>query len=199
MKNLKLNIFDSISLWWRHDAKFYHRNFIIGIKNLIKWFPVIWRDRDWDTYYIFDVLKFKIAQQSKYIGYHDRHVSAKRDSEIMMTVVKLIERVQDETYNTEYVKYHETKYFSVDTDINHDGKKLYEWKSEQLFENFDEYFKKYPRQYKRVMSGEINRFNRPIKEKGKQLIAMEIAHENQERCKKLLFKILESNILKWWD
>ena len=30
------------------------REFIVGVKNLIKWFPVIWKNRDWD--HIFEVL-----------------------------------------------------------------------------------------------------------------------------------------------
>ena len=68
-----------------------------------------------------------------------------------------------------------------------------------ISENFDDYFKKYPRQYKRVMSGEINRYGRPIEEKDKKEIAMEIAHENQDRCRKLIFKIMESEISRWWD
>jgi hypothetical protein len=70
---------------------------------------------------------------------------------------------------------------------------------ELISENFDEYFKKYPIQYKKVLSGEINRYNRPIEEKDKKLIAMEIAHENQERCHKLLFNIISNHIERWWD
>jgi hypothetical protein len=48
------------------------------------------------------------------------------------------------------------------------------------------------------LSGEINRFKRDG-DKDKELIAMEIAHENHERARKLLFKILERNIERWWD
>jgi hypothetical protein len=66
-------------------------------------------------------------------------------------------------------------------------------------ETFDEYFKKYPRQYKKVVNGKINLYQRPFEEKDKKLIAMEIAHENQDRCNKLIFKLLEKNIQKWWD
>jgi hypothetical protein len=33
----------------------------------------------------------------------------------------------------------------------------------------------------------------------KRLIAMNIAHVNQERVHKLLFKILEENIRGWWS
>ena len=33
----------------------------------------------------------------------------------------------------------------------------------------------------------------------KQVIAMNIAYYNNERCHKLLFKLMERNIRRWWD
>ena len=55
-------------LWWlRWEAKYSHKDLYQGIKNLVRWFPIIWRDRDWDDHYIFEVLKFKLKNQSKYI------------------------------------------------------------------------------------------------------------------------------------
>jgi hypothetical protein len=33
----------------------------------------------------------------------------------------------------------------------------------------------------------------------KRIIAMNIAHINQDRVRKLLFKIMEENIEGWWD
>lgn len=195
----KANFFDRIK-WRIEDLRFYPSSFITGVKNLIKWFPIIWKDRDWDDHFIFEVLKFKLKKQSKYIGEKDRHTTAKRDAEIMMTVVRLIERIQEETYSLEYMDYHKTKNYFVETDEAFGSEKTYEWKHEELSENFDAYFKKYPRQFEKAYTGKLNRFRRYDNEsENKQIYAMEIAHENQERCKQLLFKILNDNILKWWD
>ena len=195
----KPTMFDRIK-WWLRDVRYYPHNFLAGVKNLIAWFPIIWKDRNWDQHYIYDVLKFKLKRQSKYINGRDFHTNAKRDSEIMNLVVRLIELEQEETYAMEYMSYHKTKYYFVETDKEYDGEKTYEWKSDELSENFDELFKKYPRQYKKAVSGELSRFMRYDDEsKNKQIYAMEIAHENQERCHRLLFKILENNIRKWWD
>jgi hypothetical protein len=33
----------------------------------------------------------------------------------------------------------------------------------------------------------------------KRIIAMNIAHVNQDRVRKLLFKVLEENITGWWN
>ena len=196
MERDKINIFEKISLWWKFDGRYYHKDFIEGVKNLWKWFPTIWRDRDWDHGFIYEVIKVKLKHQADYIGSHDRHTRAKRDAELMLLCTRLIQRCQDEHYDMEYMDYHESNYNWVDVDDKPDLKKL---EIEQLSENFDEYFKKYPLQYKRVMSGEVSRFSRPIEEKTKEVIAMEIAHENQDRCRKLLFKIMERRIEGWWD
>lgn len=199
----KLTVFEKISLWWRFDARYYHKDFIQGVKNLWKWFPVIWRDRDWDTSFIYEIIKVKLNNQADYIGGKNRHTRAKRDAELMKLCSRLIQRCQDDHYDMEYMDYHKSNYNFLDITDEDDipekyrkGKKL---DIELVSENFDDYFKKYPRQYKRVMSGEVSRFSRPIEEKDKQVIAMEIAHENQDRCRKLLFKIMERRIEGWWD
>lgn len=199
----KITMFDKVRLWWNFDARYYHKDFIQGVKNLWKWFPVIWRDRDWDTNFIYEIIKVKLNNQADYIGGKNRHTRAKRDAELMKLCSRLIQRCQDDHYDMEYMDYHESNYNFLDITDEDDipekyrkGKKL---DIELVSENFDDYFKKYPRQYKRVMSGEVSRFSRPIEEKDKQVIAMEIAHENQDRCRKLLFKLMERRIEGWWD
>ena len=200
MKNLKIQ-----ELYWKIEGFFKElpRNLRDGIKNLIKWFPVIWKDRDWDHNFIYEIIKFKLKNQADYIGGKDRHTRAKRDAEIMKLCSNLIQRCQDDYYSMEYMDYHESKINWLDiTDEDNIPTKYKDSKRmdvELISENFDEYFKKYPLQYKRVISGEINRYNRTKEEKDKQIIAMEISHENQVRCRKLLFKIMENNIEKWWD
>ena len=71
------------------------RYFINSVKNIIRWFPIIWKDRDWDGWYIYTILETKIKHQAEYIGSKDRHVEAKRDAERMMTCVRLIQKVKD--------------------------------------------------------------------------------------------------------
>ena len=162
------------------------RRFIKRIKNLIRWFPIIWKDQDWDDHFIWEILKFKLKNQAEYIGYHDRHVSAKRDAEIMMLCVRLIEKVQSEYYIGEYMDYHESDYNWIDSE-SFPG--MYELDIVQKSERFDKYFKKYPLIYKGVPD-----LNAP-----KVRIAMQIAHTNHDRARKLLFNILEKNIEGWWD
>ncbi len=191
-------LFKSPRLWWKFEGRYYHKDLYRGVKNLIKWFPVIWRDRDWDSYYIFRILEHKLKSQAKYIGDRDIHVSAKRDAEIMLTCVRLMERVRDEYYQSEYQDYHQTKYWF---DGIKDKPGYSTWESELQSENFDEYFKKYPLIYKRVLNGAgvFSIEDRDSEEETKQVIAMNIGHINHDRARKLLFKIMEENIEAWWD
>jgi predicted YcjX-like family ATPase len=123
-------------------------------------------------------------------------MGAKRDAELMKLTSRLIERCQNEYYDSEYMDYHDSNYTWIEYKDYPGSKKL---NIEVVSEDFDKYFKKYPLQYKRIKSGEINRFDRPFKEKTKQINAMELAYENQIRCRKLVFKIMERHIDGWLD
>ena len=186
-----------IPMWWNHEGKYYYKMFKTGVRNLKYWFPIIWKDRNWDSHYIFEIMMHKIKAQSKYIGDRDIHTRAKRDAEIMMTCVKLMKLVQDEFYSSEYSDYHKTKHWFEPVE---DKEGYSSWESRILEENFDDYFKKYPLIYKRVINGEGPfKFDNVIDMKSKQKIAMNIGHINHERARKLLFKLMEQNIERWWD
>jgi len=185
---------DHISLWWDHDGRYLAKEFIRGIKSIRYWLPIIWKDRSWDDSYIFTILSHKLKAQAQYIGGRGIHVSAERDAEVMMTCVRLIEKVQEEWYSMEYMDYHKTKHWFEPVE---DKEGYSTWESRELEENFDDYFAKYPLIYKRVINGEG-----VFKLEGtddKQRIAMNIAHINHDRARKLLFKIMEQNIERWWD
>jgi hypothetical protein len=86
--------------------------------------------------------------QAKYIGEKDRHTRAKRDAEVMMTCVRLMEKVKDEHYSTEYMDYHEIDYEFVECDTP--GYKRLE--TTELSERFDEYFRKYQSTMRKVVA-----------------------------------------------
>jgi len=160
------------------------KQFFKRIYNLYRWAPIIWRDQDWDHTFIFEILKFKLKNQAEYIGGKDRHTRAKRDAELMMLCVRLIDKVQDEWYGREYFEYHESELKFVPSE-SHPGS--YEMEVEYISDNYEDYFNKYPLIYKQV------------KTEDKHKTAFEIAKVNEERAHKLLFKILEQNIRRWWD
>ena len=193
----KPNFFRRIWLWWYHDGKYYHKYFKQGIKNIIYWFPVIWKDRNWDGHYIFEILQHKLKAQADYIGRRDFHTRAQQDARRMRLCVKLIKKVQEEDYTMEYMDYHKDRVWFTDCE-DRPGSSLYN--SEVVNENFDDFFKKYPLIYKKVLKGEgIFTLDGRDEFDIKKVIAMNIAHLNHDRARKLLFKIMEENIEGWWD
>ncbi len=193
----KPNIFRRMYAWWKFEGRYYYGDFIQGIKKLWYWFPIIWKDRDWDQHYIFEVLKHKLKAQAEYIADNDRHTRAQQDARRMKICVKLINICQDQTYQMEYMSYIEDKSWFEPCQ---DNPKYSTWENEIISENFDDFFKKYPLIYKRVMKGEgpftlDGEDEREIKRR----VAMNICHINQKRAHKLLFKIMEENIEQWWD
>jgi len=189
-------LFNSISLKWKFKWRYLWRDFKIGVKNIIYWLPIIWKDRNWDHRYIYTMLQHKLKAQSKYIGDRGIHVSSERDAEIMMTCVRLIDKVSEEFYGSEYQDYHKNKHWFTPSD----KEGFSEWNSRTLEENFDDYFAKYPLTYKRVMNGEgLFTLDGTDSEDIKQRVAMNIGHINEKRAHDLLFKIMNENINKWWD
>jgi len=165
--------------------KYRIKQFFRNIHNLIRWFPIIWKDRDWDHHFIFEILKFKLKNQAEYISKRGNHLSAKRDAEIMMTCIRLIEKIQDEYYASEYFEYYKS-YLEFKKLENSE---LFEITETVTSEALEDYFKKYPLIYRLV----------PDLKAPKSRIAFQMAKINQERAYKLLFKILEENIQRWWD
>jgi hypothetical protein len=186
---------DYISLWWKHDGRYMGKEFIRGVKSVWYWLPVIWKDRNWDHRFIFDVFAHKLKSQAKYIGKYGLHLTNWKDERDMMICVRLIERIKDDFYGMEYSDHHKDKHWFESIP---DKEGYSEWKSRELEENFDDYFAKYPLIYKRVMNGE-GVFSREGREDDKKIIAMNIAKINHERARKLLFKIMEQEIERWWD
>jgi len=191
------NFFRRIWLWWNHDGKYYHKYFKQGVKNSIYWFPIIWKDRNWDGHYIFEILQHKLKAQADYIGRRDFHTRAQLDARRMRLCVKLIKKVQEEDYTMEYMDYAKDRVWFTPCEDRPD---LHQYNSEEVWEKYDEYFKKYPLIYKRVLKGEgVFTLNGRDESDMKKVIAQNIAHLNHDRARKLLFKIMEENIEGWWD
>lgn len=202
----KLSIFRKIYLWWKFDGKYIHIEIKQGIKNIIRWLPIIWKDRDYDDHYIWEILKTKIKFQAKYIGDRDFHLNAKRDAEIMNTCVRLIDKIQSEYYPSVYMDYYKSKTYFIpleaeeyndieDDELLNEMKGASRMESKLEYENFDELFAKYPHAYREV----IAEGNHAFDEDGKKRIAIYMGYYLHNKARRILFTLLERNTEKWWD
>lgn len=159
-----------------------------SIKNLIRWFPIIWKDKDWDTHFIWEILKFKLTNQADYISKNDRHTQAQYDASRMRLCVKLIEKVQHEYYNVEYQDYFNSVFRFEDDDEMPGYKRL---EMDTLSDTFEEYVIKYYRTYLKVI--------REHHCDSSLHTAIKMANYNHLKAKRLLFKLLDTHIERWWD
>ena len=168
-----------------------------SIKNLWKWLPIIWKDRDWDHFYIYQIIEFKLRKQANYISTMDRHTRAQEDARDMLTCAELINKVKEGYYDGEYMDYHESEILFLDIEDKPDYSEI---KMNTISEDFDSYFKKYPTWKKRAINyikenqnGFTNDHN------DRKLVAMIMGDLRQEKAKELVFKIISNKINSWWD
>ena len=167
-----------------------YNNLKQGIINFWNWKSVIYKDRNWDDHFIFEVLKRKLILQRKELVQANRHTLVAQTNRDITICLNLIERIQAEFYEMEYMDYHKSE-FNFKPSTTHPDCSTLEIK--EISEDFDSYFKKYRNTSKRCLKKDRNLcFN-------KKRLAMMVSLENQKRCQSLLFKILEERITWWWD
>jgi hypothetical protein len=192
-KHLPLPI-PSDSAWgrrtWRYYTPIWFNEIVTGISNLIKWTPTIYKDRDWDDHYIFEMLKFKLIQQRKELVGANRHTGVEDTNRYITLCLNLIERIQEETYNLEYQDYVRERIWFTDN-----GDETSTLNSEIEYENFTGFFLKYQNQTKRL----VEKDPKLALEENKMRLALRLGDLNQSRCQTLLFKILNKKINTFWD
>lgn len=116
------------------------KRYIRRIKNILHWLPVLWRDEQWDYYYIYEILKCKLSLMESNIRSNGNHVSAKYDADRIKLCIRLIDIVQSEYY---YEKVLESRNITEET--------------------------------------------------------VSKSHELHNKAKRILFKVLDNYIERWWD
>jgi glycyl-tRNA synthetase beta subunit len=104
----------------------------------------------------------------------------------MFLCARLARIQQEELYAYEHLEYLDQSHEFVPTD---ETEQFYTIETTITRDDLTDYLNKYSRQYRLIDKTD----------KDDHEIAREIAHNNQERSRKLLFKILEQNIKRWWD
>ena len=73
-----------------------------GIKNLIKWFPLIWKDRNFDQGYLYDLIYFKLGEMQKFFeSDYTYSMDAKEYAKQIKECKELLKRIINETIEDE--------------------------------------------------------------------------------------------------
>lgn len=168
----------------------------VGIPNLWKWRKVVWNDRDWDSHYIFAVLKFKLENTANRLEKNNITASSSTDVFWMRVCVRLIDKIMNDKYESEYYNYRKLKHKFGKSDKN--GSR--EMKIETIENNLNKYIKLYPLWYKRAVQHIKDNPKKYTKtHKDELLQSIVIGHLRDNKAKEILFKIIRDKISGWWD
>ena len=165
------------------------RYFFYGVKNIIRWIPTMYHDRDWDGDFILKILQKKIEFQRKELINANRHMGIDRDNRYMTLTLNLLERVRQDHYGLECMDYWDDN-ISFENILDKPDLKSIEIKT--TGERFDEYLNKYPSSVRAI-----------TKEYGviedKKTLCLKVSYYNHSKANKLLFRVLEEKLAQWWN
>ena len=168
------------------------------LHNVIRWIPILWKDRDWDVSFIYEILQKKLYFQRKCIVEANRHTDVPNVNRYITLCLNLIERVKNDYYEDEVFDYMK---FKFTWDIVKEDPKLMKLNDELISENLDGYLKKYGSSIRYIKSHlkskNISKYCFDINDK--KGLALSVSHHNQNKARRLLFKILYEKIEHWWD
>lgn len=73
-----------------------------NIKRVISWIPVLWGNFDWSTTFLLEIMKKKLEYMEHYAIHHCIAVDAERDAEQIREIINLMDRVINETSESEH-------------------------------------------------------------------------------------------------
>jgi hypothetical protein len=154
------------------------RRFYQRVKRLIEFIPIVWKGADWDYRYAIDLFKFQLLRTADYIERHNRYVHNENDVDRIRLVCRLMTKVYDEEYATEYQDILEKMY--GENVLNCKFEKIEGTDSSRMFWEYESWE------------------NAKDIEKTKDAL-FEISRERQERAHRLLWQLIEKDIRRWWD
>lgn len=81
-----------------------------GILNIITWFPVIWNDRDWDHWHLYNILYKKLEMMENLQRNHGCHVDNVKVADQIKVCKLLLKRLIDDNYLENATVNHDKKW-----------------------------------------------------------------------------------------
>ena len=145
-----------------------------GIMNLIKWCPTIWKDRDWDHEYLYDIMLKKLEFMEDLHRNRAHYEGSELIADQMKKCCELIEALLDKEYNKDGFTKHDKKWGT--SFLEKDGTNYYTF------------------QRKNIITDENKK-----EEQDEFRLCIEKERELEQKDKEELFETMKDNIDKWWD
>lgn len=145
------------------------------VKRFYIWFPVIWHDEDWDSWYLLKIMRFKIGLIREDITRADRHVGCEKVTRNMRVVEELLKRLIESEY------------------LYHGQKSEFCTCKPDQFDNWLE--SEDPEDLKKG----LKRWRNPFCSWCCNRLIMKIGDQREKDDQRLLFEMMRKHINKWWD
>lgn len=153
------------------------RRFFIKLKRFIDFIPIVWKGADYDYHYAVELFQFQLERLADYIEKSNRYVGSENDVERIRMVSRLMTKVYDEEYTTEYQDILEKMYGKNVLDFSFEENERSTYSMKYEYEKWDN-------------AKEIDRIKDELFIKSK---------EKQEKAHRILWQLIEKDIRKWWD
>jgi len=175
--------------WLRYVPRFL-KNLVQGLYNIIRWMPTIYQDRDWDHAFLNDMLQKKLEYMRKELVQANRHRGISEINKDITLALNLLERMKEDYYDMEMYDYFKVKHTFKPVDATGDyliieGTILEDRLAGYLFK------------YRRIAAKLRKKHN--LAHKDNATLARLVAHENQDRCTRIFWKLLYYKQNHWWD
>lgn len=181
--------YTKIGSWWLEFKK--------GVKNLIQWRKVIYKQYPYDYNGLYEVIKFKLKVLGD--GFENRKLVVGWEDSVKYIRIceKLCDRLSESYYEHEYFDYQDSEFEFKKLD---DGSGNSEVITNTTRDELDRYFALYPKLHKKAMFDIINS-GKWVKgaETSRSLVAGQMGTALHNKARKLLFKIIEEKLEGWWD
>ena len=165
---------------WNNIRWFFRR-----LKRVWDFLPIIWKGYDFDYAHAINLFKYQLERTADFLESDKAYtLEAKNNASRIRTAIRLMEKVYDEEYGTEYMNIIEKLY----------GKTHYEFVE---LEDKDEKGEPYYSMEIRNDFAVDETHQKEIDEVRHQMLLL--SNDKQKRAHKLLWDFIEHNIRGWWD
>ena len=163
------------------------RDFYRRVRNVLRWLPTIWKDRDWDNSYITEILIRKLEfTRDFYLSDKPYSSEAKRTADEIQEAISRLHQTKDawEFYEDPAMEQLEQKWGKTTFDFvpykydEYGNILLYEMESETEKVNTEEEEEQYRKEFRKTLDE---------------------ARKQYMKDKKDAYKFIAKNIDKWWD
>jgi hypothetical protein len=186
--------FRRLYLKWEHEWRYLPRTIKNFITRLWYWIPILWDNEDWDYNQFYVIMRAKLIRMADYHEKSNRYVGVEYNVQRMRLCCRLLDKIIKGDYSSECQKYYECDYDWKPIP----NSKYFTMKSDMVEDHIDEYIKKYPiiaKQALKTYPGKLDL----TKDDDRKMFCHYMSTLRAQKAKKLVFKIIERDIEKWWD